>query len=90
MTGSSVAGIITAVSTVLIALGGMVTAIGVFLPILRGTRANSRQIIEVHQLVNQRFTDQARYIERLIEVTQAAGVPVPRDSSLRSPGGGPA
>lgn len=83
MTGSSIAGIITAVATVLIATGGVITAVGVLLPILRGTR-------EIHTLVNQAATDARRYNERLIEALVAAGVPVPRDSSLRAPDGGPA
>lgn len=89
MTPSSLAGIITAIATALIAVGGVITSITVLLPILRGTRQNGRQIGEVHTLVNQQATDARRYNERLIEALNTAGVPIPRDSSLRDPEGGP-
>jgi UPF0716 family protein affecting phage T7 exclusion len=87
---TSVATLVTAIATALIAIGGVITSVTVLLPILRGTRANSRQIIEVHTMVNQQRTDQLRYQERLIEALTAAGVAVPPDSSLRGPSGGPA
>lgn len=97
MQASSVAGIITAVATALIALGGVITAITVLIPILRGTRDNARtidavhgQVAEVHTMVNQQRTDAMRYQERLVEALTAAGIPVPADSSLRAPDGGPA
>lgn len=97
MQASSVAGIITAVATALIALGGVITAITVLIPILRGTRDNARTIEavhtsvgEVHTIVNQQRTDALRYQERLTEALVAAGIPVPTDSSLRAPDGGPA
>ena len=90
MNPSSLAGIITAVATVLIAIGGLITSITVLLPILRGTRANTAQIAEVHVMVNQRLTDAQRYQERLMEELVSRGIAIPRDSSLRSPGGGPA
>ena len=97
MDPSSLAGIITAVATVLIAVGGLVTAVTVLVPILRGTRSNAgsiaatgKAVTEIHVLVNQRLTDATRYNERLAEELVSHGIPVPRDSSLRRPDGGPA
>jgi Flp pilus assembly protein TadB len=75
MTGSSVAGVITAVATVLIALGGVITAVGVLLPILRGTR-------QIHKIVNQQRTDMENFQRALIRALTDAGVPVPVDQSL--------
>ncbi len=75
MTGSSVAGIITAVATVLIALGGVITAVSVLLPILRGTR-------EIHTIVNQQRTDMENFQRALIRALVDAGIPVPVDQSL--------
>ena len=75
MTGSSIAGIITAVTTTIIALGGLVTAIGVLLPILRGTR-------QIHRIVNQQRTDMENFQRALIRALTDAGVPVPIDQSI--------
>lgn len=83
MTGSSVAGVITAVATVLTAAGGLFLALAVFLPALRKTQ---RDVEKVHVIVNQQRTDAKRYQERLIEALHSAGVPVPTDSSLRPKG----
>lgn len=75
MTGSSVAGIITACATALIALGGVITAVGVLLPILRGTR-------EIHKIVNQDKTDRDNFNRALIRALNEAGITVPVDQSL--------
>ncbi|MET0271892.1 MAG: hypothetical protein ABW360_02775 [Phenylobacterium sp.] len=97
MDPSSVAGVITAVATCLIALGGLVGAVTLLVPILRGTKNNAAAIeatgtavTEIHVMVNQRLTDAQRYQERLMEELVAHGIAVPRDTSLRAPGGGPA
>jgi hypothetical protein len=90
MSPSSVAGIITAVATVLTACGGVAATLVVLIPILRGTRANAAQIAEVHVMVNQRLTDAQRYQERLMEELVSRGIAIPRDTSLRAPEGGPA
>lgn len=87
---TSVAGLITAIATALIAVGGVITSITVLVPILRGTRANTKQIVEIHTMVNQQRTDMSRYQERLIEALVAGGVAIPPDSSLRNSTGGPA
>lgn len=44
---SSAAGIITAIATALIAVGGVITALGVAVPLLRTSRRNTEQL-EVH------------------------------------------
>ena len=87
---NSIANLVTAIASVLIAIGGVITSLTVLLPILRGTKANARSIVEVHTIVNQQRTDSLRYQERLIEALTAAGIAVPADSSLRGPDGGPA
>lgn len=63
MTQSSLAGIITATSTVLIALGGLVTALGVAVPLLRTSKRNSEALAVqesklnvIHTLVNSTLT----------------------------------
>jgi hypothetical protein len=59
--------LITASATVLIAIGGVITALSVFLPILRATKQNTRDIAEnqavttsklnvIHTLVNSTLT----------------------------------
>ena len=64
---STAAGVITALGTSLIAVGGVITAIGVLIPILRGTRKNTATIDEnqkvtvarlavIHTLVNSTLT----------------------------------
>lgn len=83
MSASSLAGVITAVATCLIALGGVVTAFSVLLPILRGTKNNSVQIQEVHTIVNQQRTDSMKYQEELIAALNIHGIRIPPDNSLR-------
>lgn len=75
MTGSSVAGVITAVATVLIALGGVITAVGVLIPILRVTRST-------HKIVNQEKTNRDNFNRALIRALNANGIEVPVDQSL--------
>jgi len=53
---ASYAGIVTASSTLLIAIGGVITALTVLIPILRGTRRNSEQLRVIHTLVNSTLT----------------------------------
>ena len=74
MTGSSVAGIITASSTVLIAIGGLITAFRLLLPVLRQTK-------EIHTIVNQQRTDILRYQSTLIKALRANGIDIPDDQS---------
>jgi hypothetical protein len=86
MTGSSVAGIITASATVLTAAGGLFLALAVFLPTMRKTREiaeeSRQQISAVHVIVNQQRTDMERYIRALTAALRSAGVEVPADQSI--------
>ena len=79
---TTIVGIITASATALIAVGGIITALGVFLPILRQTRATVAKVDQVHQLVNQQHTDLVRYQAALVKALRTAGVEVPDDQSL--------
>jgi hypothetical protein len=64
---ASIAGLITACATVLIAVGGVITALSVLVPILRQTKQNTKNIAEnqavttsklnvIHTLVNSTLT----------------------------------
>jgi len=75
MTGSSVAGVITAIATVLIALGGVITAVGVLIPILRLSRST-------HKIVNQEKTNRDNFNRALIRALNDHGITVPIDQSI--------
>jgi hypothetical protein len=92
MAASSVAGIITATSTVLIAAGGVIAALTLFLPVLRGTKQNAKAIeevkvasAEIHTIVNQQRTDMGNYNRALIRALQDQGIAVPIDQSVKTP-----
>jgi len=72
---STGAGIITAIATVITALGGLILAFSVLLPILK-------QVKQVHTIVNQQRTDQQRYNIALVELLKKHGIEVPIDQSL--------
>lgn len=76
------AAIITAVATVLTALGGLVLALAVLVPTLRAAQRAESAVAEVHTMVNQQRTDAARYTAVLVAAMRAAGVDVPDDQSL--------
>lgn len=96
MNSSSLAGIITAVATVITALGGFALALGVLIPILRITKEAKRASVQardmavstgvkadaVHKIVNQQRTDMLRYTEALVRALKSAGVEVPVDQSI--------
>jgi hypothetical protein len=71
----SITGIITAFATVITALGGLILAIAVLLPLLRETR-------NVHKIVNQQRTDMMRYQRALLALLKAHGIEPPVDQSL--------
>jgi hypothetical protein len=79
---STLAGIITACAAVFTALGGLILAVGVLIPILRNTRAVSAKVDEVHVIVNQQRTDGQRYAIALVSALRAHGIDVPVDQSL--------
>ena len=76
MPPSTVAGIITAIGVCITAVGGLIAALTLFIPILR-------QVKQVHTLVNQKASDDAIYQRDLIEALRNAGIDVPRDKSLK-------
>lgn len=80
MTGSSLAGVITAVATMITAIGGFVAVFRVLTPIRRETK-------EIHTIVNQQHTDLVRRVEVLSRALTKAGVELPEDQS--KPGGVP-
>lgn len=90
MADSTTAGIITAVATALTALGGLILAISVLVPILRSTRRVETQVGVVHTIVNQQRTDAQRYNIALSEVLRAHGIDIPVDQSLPVTGHGDA
>jgi hypothetical protein len=78
MPDSTLAGIITATSTVLTALGLVITAIA---GLIRSRRIEGK-VDTVHTIVNQQRTDAANYQRALINALQVAGVEVPADQSV--------
>jgi hypothetical protein len=79
---SSPAGIITASSTVLIAIGGIIATLTVFIPVLRTAKSTNAQVHDVHIVVNQQRTDMKNYQRALVKALVAAGIEVPEDQSL--------
>lgn len=73
----SIAGIITAIATVITAIGGL-------LLILRQTR----KIDDVHKIVNQQQTDLRNYQGALIRALREKGITVPIDQSAPEGNGG--
>jgi hypothetical protein len=71
---NSTAAIATACASVITAIGGIILALTVFIPMLRTARAT-------HTLVNQAHTDAQNYQFALIRAMRAAGVEVPIDQS---------
>ncbi len=90
------ADIITAIATVITALGGFALAIGVLIPSLKVGREakaaavqardvaaeTSSRTEEVHVIVNQQRTDMTRYNEALVRALRSAGIEVPIDQSI--------
>ena len=79
MVDSNLAGVITAFATVLIAIGGIITAVAVLIPILRTTRST-------HKIVNQQRTDMLNFQRALIRALTDHGIPIPVDQSAEDGG----
>lgn len=75
MTSNTTANIITAIAATITAMGGLVVAVGLLVPTLRGVR-------QVHTIVNQQRTDMQRYNVALVEVLKLHGIDIPIDQSL--------
>jgi hypothetical protein len=77
------AAVITAISSAIVALSLLVTAMaGAFVLLWREIRANSKATEDVHVMVNQQRTDSMRYLQVLRQALTDAGIPVPDDASL--------
>ncbi len=70
----TVAGTLTAFATVITALGGLFVAIKVLIP-------TKKQIVQVHDIVNQQRTDMLNYQRALENVLKLHGIEVPADQS---------
>lgn len=88
MTGSSLAGIVTATSAIALlitAISGLIVSITKFLPLVRaGGRKLAeveQTVAEVHVIVNQQRTDMERYQRALVTALSEAGIAVPVDQS---------
>lgn len=73
----SLPAIITACAATLTAIGGLIVAFTLLLPILRQTK-------ETHKIVNQQQTDLRNYQRALIEALKEAHIQVPDDQSRGS------
>jgi uncharacterized membrane protein len=71
---TTIVGVVTATATLVIAVGGVITALTVFLPMFR-------QVKQVHTIVNQQQTDLRNYQAALIIALKEGGVKVPIDQS---------
>jgi hypothetical protein len=76
---SSISGIITAASTFVGALTGLLIVLLRVLPLLRST---DQGVQDVHKIVNQQRTDAANYSNLLAERLRESGIEVPGDISL--------
>lgn len=84
----TVAGTLTAVATLITALGGLVVTLKVLVPNFRTnkeTRARAEEIntqaCEIHKIVNQQRTDMLRFQAALIKTLKAHDIDVPDDQS---------
>lgn len=89
MTGSSVAGIITAIASGILALAALVSAFTVFIPMARRVRlteqtANRTEEVtkSTHVLVNSRYDNIENFNRALVRALNDAGIKVPIDQSL--------
>jgi hypothetical protein len=73
-TGPTWAAVVTAGASFVTALGGLILAFTVLLPLLRTSK-------ETHKLVNQAHTDAINYQNALIRALKDSGIVVPRDQS---------
>jgi hypothetical protein len=81
-----------AISTLFIAVAGVIAALTLFLPVLRSSRSNAKKLdaVEikvdgVHTIVNQRYTDILNFNRALVRALEGAGIEVPVDQSVPEP-----
>lgn len=78
LAASSVAGIATAIASVITSIGVLVGGLAIFLPLLRKM---NRDVVQVKHLVNQQLTDSKNYQQALIRALVASGIDVPIDQA---------
>lgn len=83
---STTAGIITATSTLIIAITGVIAALTVFLPVLRASKRIETQVGAVHTIVNQQNTDHERYEITLVQLLTKHGIEIPVNQAKPVPG----
>lgn len=81
MTGSSVAGILTAVGTGFTGLSLTITAVAGLRPLIKRAKAVEVKVDGVHTIVNQQRTDMTNYQAALLAALKKAGVEIPIDQS---------
>jgi hypothetical protein len=67
-------GIITAIAATITAIGGLIVAFTVLIPMFRNTKT-------IHKIVNQQQTDLRNYQRALLETLSAHNIPIPPDQS---------
>lgn len=77
-----IAAIITAIATLITAIGGAIIAYTVLLPLLHKTKAIEVKTDEVHTLVNSNHASMLRREEVLIAALQQAGVKIPPNQDI--------
>lgn len=75
----SIAGIITATTSLIVAIGGLIVSLKVLIPIKKTAEVT-------HSIVNQAKTNADAYQQDLRTALQQAGVDIPPDKSLPTEG----
>jgi hypothetical protein len=86
MPPSTLASVITAIAVCITAVGGVIAALTLFIPILRNTRTLRNEVAEVHTIVNQQRTDLQNWNRALVRALKDAGITVPIDQSVMDEG----
>jgi len=81
VTGSSVAGILTAIGSGFTGLSLTITAVAGLRPLLKKAKQVEIKVDDVHRIVNQQRTDMMNYQAALMEAMKQAGVDIPVDQS---------
>lgn len=89
MTASSWAGVITAIATLLTALGGLVVTYKVMIPNKKTNEDTHAQVEQVHTIVNQQRSDMLQIIKEqgdwnraLVRALKLHNIEVPIDQSV--------
>jgi len=80
--GVDLATTISAVASVITALGGLILSVTYVIPAIRTLKTTKDEVAKVHELVNGQATNQTIRISDLTDSLTHAGIAVPRDKSL--------